>query len=117
MDQAKFVDKMQSVQDLFGHFLKTRHVEIVLFLNLTVVLGVLVEVVSQELGHDEKMLLVIEVINHFQQVFGIEIITVGTDKSKELDLVYTLIKIVFVVLNDFHADHLLSVNIIALNGF
>lgn len=117
MNQIQFVNEVQGVQDLLGHFLETRNVEVVLLLNLTVVLGVLIEVVSQELCHDEQMFFVVEVIEHFQEVLRIEIIAVGADESKEFDLIYTLIEIVFVVLNDFHANHLLSVDIIALNSF
>ena len=46
MDQVEVVNEVQSVQDLLGHFLKSWNVEIVLFLNLPVVLGILIEVIS-----------------------------------------------------------------------
>jgi len=63
------------------------------------------------------MLLMIEVVDDPQQIFRIKIVTVGADKSKKLDLVDTLIKIVLVILDDLHANHLLGVDIVALDGF
>jgi hypothetical protein len=116
MDEVELMDKVQSIQDLLRHFLQSWNVEVVLLLNLSVVLGVLIEVVSQKLCNDEKMLFVVEVVNHSEQVFGIKVITVGLDKSQKLDLIYRLIEVIFVVLNDLHTNHLLGMDIVALNG-
>lgn len=63
MNQLEIVNKHQSVEDLLSDPLQTRYVEVNLFLNLTVVLGVLVQVVSEELSNDEQMFLVVEVVN------------------------------------------------------
>ena len=63
MNQLEIVNKLQSVEDLLSDPLQTRYVEVNLFLNLTVVLGVLVQVVSEELSNDEQMFLVVEIVN------------------------------------------------------
>ena len=53
----------------------------------------------------------------FKKIFRVKIFTVCTDKSEQLDLINTLVKVILIVLNNFHADHLLSMNIIALDSF
>lgn len=111
------MNEVQSIQNLLGHFLKSWYVEIVLFLNLSVVLGILIEVISQKFRDNEKMLFVIKVVNDLQKIFRVKIFTVCTDKSEQLDLINTLVKVILIVLNNFHADHLLSMNIIALDSF
>lgn len=60
------MDEMQSIQNLFGHFLKSRHIEIVLFLNLSIVFGILIEVVSEQLCDNKEMLFVVKVIKDFE---------------------------------------------------
>lgn len=62
------------------------------------------------------MLFMIEVINNFQQIFVVKILTISCNESEKFDLINRLIKVVFIILNDFHANHLLGVNIIALNS-
>ena len=63
------------------------------------------------------MLLVVEEIDEFEEVLLVEVITVCVYVTQELNLIYRLIKVVLIVLNDFHAYHLLSVNVVALNSF
>ena len=63
------------------------------------------------------MLFVIKVVNDLQKIFRVKVFTVCTDKSEQLDLINTLVKVVLIVLNNLHADHLLSMNIIALDSF
>jgi hypothetical protein len=63
------------------------------------------------------MLLVVEVVDHLEEILRVKVVTVGRDESEELDLIDTLIEVVLVVLDDFHANHLLSVNVITLDGF
>ena len=63
MDQLKIVDEGKRLQDLLSDSLQPGNVEVKLLLHLAVVLGVLIEVISQELCHDEQVLLVIEEVN------------------------------------------------------
>ena len=62
------------------------------------------------------MLFVIEVVVELEEVFVIEAFTVGVDEAQELDLIDRLVEVVLVILDDLHADHLLSVDVVALNG-
>lgn len=62
------------------------------------------------------MFLMIEEIVQPKQVFSVEIIAVGVDVTQQFDFVNALVKVVFVVFNDLHADHLLRMNVVALNG-
>ena len=117
MDKVELMDEIQCVQDLLRHFLQPWNIEIVLFLNFSIVLGVLVEVVSQKLSDDEKMLFVVEVVDDPEQVLGIKVVTIGLDESQELNLIDGLIEVVLVVFNNFHTNHLLGMDIVALNGF
>ena len=116
MDQLKIVDEGKRLQDLLSDSLQPGNVEVKLLLHLAVVLGILIEVISQELCHDEQVLLVIEEVNELQQVLGVEVIAVGIYIPQELDLINRLIEVVLVVLNNLHADHLFGVDVITLNG-
>lgn len=116
MDQIQVMNKVQGIQNLLCNFLKPRNVEVMLLLNLSVVLGVLVKVVSQKFSDNYKMLLVVKVVNDLEQVLGIEVIAVGLDESQELDLIDRLIEVVLVVLNNLHADHLLCMDIVTLDS-
>jgi len=66
MDQVEVVDEVQSIQDLLRDLLKSRNIEIMFLLHFSIVLGILVQVVSQELRHDKEMLFVVEIINDLQ---------------------------------------------------
>lgn len=115
MDQVKLMDVVESIQDLLGHLLQSGNVEVVLLLDLSVVLGVLVEVVSKQFRNNNEMLLVIKVVDHPQQVLLVQVVSVALDESEQLDLVNALVEVVFVVFNNFHADHLLSVDVVTLD--
>lgn len=117
MDQVKIMNKVQSVQNLLRHFLQSRNVEIVLFLNFSVVLGILVEIISEKLCHNEKMFFMIEIVNDLQEILRVEVITVSANESEKFDFIDTLIKVVLIVLNNLHAHHLFSVDVIALDSF
>lgn len=77
MNQVKVMDKIEGIKDLLGHFLEPWHVEIMFLFDLSVVLGVFIEVVSKELSHDKEMLLVVKIVDHLQEVFGIKVLAVG----------------------------------------
>lgn len=66
MDQVQVMDEVQSIQDLLGDLLKSRNVEIMFLLHFPIVLGILVQVVPQELRDNKEMLFMVEVINHLQ---------------------------------------------------
>lgn len=86
-------------------------------LNISVVLRVFIEIISEELSDYEQMFLVVKEVVEFQEMLLIKIFTVSLDVSKQLDLIDTLVKVILIVLNDLHAHHLLSVDVIALNSF
>ena len=47
MNQIQIMNEVESVKDLFGDLLESWNVEVVFFLDLSVVLGVLIEVISE----------------------------------------------------------------------
>lgn len=49
-------------------------------------------------------------------MLSVQILAVGIDVPQKLDLVNRLVKVVFVVLDDLHAHHLLSVDVVALDS-
>ena len=63
VNQLKIMNEGKCVQDLLSDSLKSWHVEIELLFNLAVVLGVFIQVVTQELSHYEQMFLVVEEID------------------------------------------------------
>ena len=110
------MDVAKSRQNLLGDYLKTWNGKVCFLFLLAVILRVLIQIVSQELCNYEKMLLMIEEIVQPKQMFSIEIIAVCVNVTQQFDFVHALVKVVFVVFNDFHADHLLRVNVVALYG-
>ena len=117
VNQLKVMDEGECVKDLLSDSLESWHVEIELLFNLTVVLGVLIQVVTKELSHYEKMLFVVEEIDQLKQVLVVEVFTVCVDVSKEFDFINGLIEVILVILNDFHANHLLRMDVITLDSF
>ena len=63
VNQLKIMDEGECVKDLLSDSLKSWYVEIELLLNLSIVLWVLIQVVTQELRHYEQMFLVVEEID------------------------------------------------------
>ena len=110
------MDERERVQNLLRDALQSRHIEVELFLDLPVVLGVLVKVVSQKLRHNKQVLLVIKEVNKLEQVLRVKILTVCVDVAQQLDLVNRLVEVVLVVLDDLHAHHLLRMNVVALDS-
>ena len=53
VNQMQIMNVVQRIKNLFGDLLKTWDIKIVLFLDFSVELGVLVEVVSEELGDND----------------------------------------------------------------
>ena len=117
VDQLQIMDKAQRVKNLLRDPLQPGDVEVDLFLDFSVVLAVLVEIVSEEFSDDEQVLFVVKVIDQLEQVFVVEVVAVRVDVPQQLYLVYRLVKVILVVFNDLHADHLLSVDVVALDCF
>jgi len=87
VNQFQVVAEVECVEDLLGDSLETRHVEVDLLLCFAVELRVLVQVVPQQLSHDEQVLFVVEEVDQFEEVFTVKVVTVGVDVSEQLDLV------------------------------
>ena len=117
MDQLEIVDEGKCAQDLFRDLLEAGYVEIHLLLHFPIVLRVLVQVVSEQLCHDEEMLFVVEEIDQLEQILLVQVIAVGIDIPKKLDLVDRLVEVVLVVFYNLHAHHLLGVDVVALDSF
>ena len=117
VDQFKIVAKREGVQDLLCNLLQTRHIKVQLLFDFTIILGVLVQVVSEQLCHNEKMFLMIEEVDQLEQILLVQVLTIGVDVSQELNFVNRLVEVILVVLDNLHAHHLLRVDIVALNSF
>ena len=87
VDKPKAMDKVESSQNLLRDFLKASHIKVSLLFHLSVVLAVLIEVISEQLCHNEEVLLVVEVIKELEKILIIEIFTIGVDISEKLDFV------------------------------
>ena len=116
MNQFEPVDVAERRQNLLCDDLKARNGKICFLFLLAVVLRVLIKIVSQKFCHYKEMLLMIEEVVQPKQVLSIEIVTVGVYVPQQFYFVYALVKVVFVVFNNFHADHLLRVNVVTLYG-
>jgi hypothetical protein len=81
------MDKVESCKNLLRDFLKASHIKVSLLFHLSVVLSVLIEVISEQLCHNEEVLLVVEIIEEFEKVLIIEVFTIGIDISEKLDFV------------------------------
>ena len=60
------MDKTERIKDLLGNLLQARHIKVHLLLNLTVVLRILIQVVSEKLSHDKEMFFVVEKVDDFE---------------------------------------------------
>ena len=67
--------------------------------------------------NSEAALKTCEEIDQLEQILLVQVFAVGIDVAEKLNLVYRLVEVVFVVLNYLHTYHLLSVDVVALNGF
>jgi hypothetical protein len=81
------MDKVESCKNLLRDFLKASHIKVSLLFHLSVVLSVLIEVISEQLCHNEEVLLVVEIIEEFEKVLIIEVFAIGIDISEKLDFV------------------------------
>lgn len=115
MDQIEVVDEVQSIQNLLSDFLESGNIEVLLLLLLPVELAILVQIVSEQLSDNDEVLLVVKIVDDLEQVLFVEVIAVGRDEAQQFDLVDALVEVVFVVFDDLHAHHLLSVDVVALD--
>lgn len=115
VDELKVMDEAEGVKDLLSDALQTAHVEVYLLLSLSVILRVLIQVVSQQLSHNEEMFFVVEVVDKLKEVLFVEVLAVCVDVAEQFNLINTLVEIVLVVLDNLHAHHLLCVDVVTLN--
>lgn len=66
MDEFEVMDEAERVEDLLRDFLEPWNVEVQLLFDLSVVLRILVQIVAEQLGNDEQVLFVVEVINQLE---------------------------------------------------
>ena len=111
------MDKFQGCKYLLGNFLESTYSEVRFLLNFSVVLGVLIKVIPEKFCNYKQVFFVIKEVNKFEEMLFIEVLTVRSDISQKFDFINTLVKVIFIVLNYLHANHLFCVNVIALNGF
>mmetsp|Transcript_126574 Transcript_126574/g.269976 ORF Transcript_126574/g.269976 Transcript_126574/m.269976 type:complete len:387 (+) Transcript_126574:721-1881(+) len=115
MNQPQGVHVVEGGEHLLRDFLKPPQSKVGLVAALAVKLRELVEIVAQQLGHDDEVLLVVEVIIQAQHAVLIDV-AIHIDVLQQLDLIQGLVEEVLVVLDDLHADHLVVLQIKALNS-
>lgn len=81
------MDKVESCKNLLRDFLKASHIKVSLLFHLSVVLAVLIEIISEQLCHNEEVLLVVEIIEELEKVLVVEVFAIGIDISEKLDFV------------------------------
>ena len=81
MDESQAVDKVESCKNLLRDFLKASHIKVSLLFHLSVVLAVLIEIISEQLCHNEEVLLMVEIIEELEKVLIIEVFTIRIDIS------------------------------------
>lgn len=62
------------------------------------------------------MLFVVKEVVKSKQMLTIKIVTVCIYITKKFDFINALVKVVFIVFNNLHTNHLLRMNIVALDG-
>ena len=62
------------------------------------------------------MFFVVEEVDEAEEVFAVQVGAVGLDVSEEFDLINRLVEVILIILNNLHADHLLRMNIVALDS-
>jgi len=111
------MNKVKSIQNLLRDFLKTWNVEVLFLFNFSVVFRVFIKIISQKFSDNEQVLLVVEIVNDFQKILLVEIFSVWGYESQEFNLINGLVEVILIILNDLHANHLFSVDIVALDSF
>lgn len=87
MDKPQAMDKVEGCKNLLRDFLKASYIKVSLLFHLSVVLAVLIEVISEQLCHNEEVLLVVEIIKELEKVLIIKVFTIGVDISEKLDFI------------------------------
>jgi hypothetical protein len=81
VDEPQAMDKVESCKNLLRDFLKASHIKVSLLFHLSVVLAVLIEIISEQLCHNEEVLLVVEIIEELEKVLVVEVFAIGIDIS------------------------------------
>jgi hypothetical protein len=87
MYQSQSVYEVQRCQDLLGHSLEPRYSEKWFFLDFSIILGVFVQVVSEQFRDNEQMLLVVKEIKELEQMLLVWVVAISIDVSEKFDLV------------------------------
>lgn len=114
VNEPQGVHVVQGSQDLSRDLLQPSDGKVRLISAFPIELAELVQVVTEKLGHDDQVLLVVEVIVEAQDVVVVDI-AVYIDVLQQLDLIQGLVEEVLVILDNFHADHLVRVQVQALD--
>lgn len=66
MNKLQIMKSIKSNQNLLSNLLKPWNIEVSLLLYFSVVLGVLIKIVSQQLSHNEEMFFVVKEVDQSQ---------------------------------------------------
>ena len=109
------VKVLERRQQLPRDLLQRRQREVGLLARLEVVPLKLVQVRAEELGDDEEVLAMVEVVVHPQDALGVVRVLV-VDVPQQLDLVQGLVEVVLVVLHNLEADDVAGVEVHSLHS-
>mmetsp|Transcript_5455 Transcript_5455/g.16157 ORF Transcript_5455/g.16157 Transcript_5455/m.16157 type:complete len:242 (-) Transcript_5455:140-865(-) len=112
--QPQGVHVVQRREHLVRYLLQPPKGEVRLIAALAVELRELVEVVPKQLRDDDEMFFVIEVVIQTEHAVLVNV-PVHINVLQQLDLVERLVKKVLVVLDDLHANHLVVLQVQALD--
>jgi hypothetical protein len=84
-------------------------------LVFTIVFVEFIKVILQQFSHQKEMLFIVEVIIEFKDILLITV-AIFIDIPQQLDFVDGLVHVILVVLDNLHANHLLTLNIKDLHG-
>jgi hypothetical protein len=62
------------------------------------------------------MLLVVEEVDESEKILAVKVGAISLDIPQKFDFINRLIEVVFVILDNLHADHLFSMNIVTLDS-
>lgn len=87
VDESQAMDEVKGCQNLLRDFLKASYIKVRFLFYFSVVLAILIKVISEQLCHNEEVLLVVEVIIELEKVLIIEVFAIRIDISEKLDFV------------------------------
>ena len=76
VNQIQIMNKVKSIENLLGDFLKPRNIEVVFLLDLSVVFRILIEIVSKEFSDNDQMLFVVELVDYPEKILHVQIVAI-----------------------------------------